>query len=1021
MSVLARFCACFMGQLMTPRKMMCLLLALIAFAAASPQAHAQEPLALYRADGSAEDASGNANHGAPLGDPAYAPGLSGQAFEFDGRGQSVKTGIDTHPANSPSMTWSAWILPRKIGAKRQILSSDNGDYKRSLLLLENRFAVFTGGSLWETSEIAEPGVWQHVAVVFDGTEVRFYKNGNENHFANNVTSSAPVAPLCIGRNPAFGEHFGGLTDEVGIYDRALSADEIAAIYEKLRAKAEAAPAEDISNSLDPENGCPPTENVAETRIAAKEQGAPTAPQPPPIRAATALAATTKPEQQPPHTTPPQPSTIAMRAVTEKWAEPQTFADKPDAWKIEGHRNAGKKERSSDYLGSATLLLFLDGGGVLSPILPAAGRLQSEGLKVVVLTPGRPAKPERGKKEASLEAGLRALVPAIPEGAEILADPYGSVRYGLGLFGAPAVLFDKKGRIVWKTRIGLRETLDNPEEFELVARLALEDQIKQAPKPIRSLSGKPEKEVFGFENGWEGWEISGNAWNPPGETTQGPSGERHLPGLVAGFLGRGWISSFAGDCSRGTGVATSPEFVLDAPYLHFLAGGGDIAQNAGVALEVDGKFVRSFTPAETTYELGPACWDVSGYAGKKARIVVYDAGDKEQRDGIMADAFTLSASPETPKTFAGRHDPNDPTHIARVARDYPETWRRLLAGDFYQKPTGQTVFEIERVADVKARPNTGRNLAFTHIAISEKTPIQEASDQKVAIEVDGVAGSSKNLELKDTVYAKEVLAAENNRVPRKSLQVRISARVAIAGRELRMGKNPDYRPPSTKEIAANAGLPVTPEALALFKKEKILRTPQETDRAYILRVWRYMQRYYTNWAEWGGWPTPKEMRANATIPFGGLDEKEWEKFRDQTSGLEILAPVWGEWLATKSISCPAAGLFAILSQLAKIPTQAGQGFWANKEIGGKSVPHVRALVFLEGAGWLLLDDDKYVTSPYGQFSEGTRTGDNYFQYVDEKVSYPSNANLEFLDPFVTWKTKTVAETTGYGDKNGKTTP
>ncbi len=264
--------------------MLLLLLTLTALAAAAPQARCQTthapqggPTALWRADGNADDSSGNGNHGTPLGQARYTPGLSGEAFDLNGRDESVKTTVDTHPENRPSMTWSAWILPRKIGAKRQILSSDNGDYKRSLLLLEDRFAVFTGGNLWETSETAEPGVWQHVAIVFDGTELRFYKNGNESYYGNNVPTGETVAPLCIGRNPAFGEHFGGLIDEVEIYDRALSANEITAIYEKLRAKAEAAPAEDTSNSHDLENGCSPSENVALIHIAAKDPGQPTVP------------------------------------------------------------------------------------------------------------------------------------------------------------------------------------------------------------------------------------------------------------------------------------------------------------------------------------------------------------------------------------------------------------------------------------------------------------------------------------------------------------------------------------------------------------------------------------------------------------------------------------------------------------------------------------------------------------------------------------------------------------------------
>lgn len=701
----------------------------------------------WKAENTSEDSTGAIHE--TKGSVSYAQGVSGQAFELDGKSQSIQTNLDTNPEIHPSMTWSAWVLPRKIVGRRQILSSDNGGYKRSLLLENNRFAVFTGGTFWETPETVDPGVWQHIAIVFEPGEIRFYKNGLESVHQIPPALPDPVTPLTIGRNPAFGEHFAGLIDEIEIHNRALTAEEIVEQYETLRGAAEAIPMENLDDLYDDEAGtlganaplniekASPEEieewHRQEKENAAKEEA---------FRSQEAAMAEAYQNAR----------LIALEALSTKWDLPQTFSEKPDAWKIEGHGNRGKKDRSSDYLGKVTLLLFLDGEDVQSAILREADSLQSvhpENFKIVVLTPARPKTPERGQKEASVEEGLRALLPQIPENATILSDPYGSVRYQLNLFSTPAVLFDKKGRIIWKTRIGQRETPDDTEEFYKAAKLAIEDKILEE-NPSRKINpfapfNPQETELFGFENGWESWILEGDAWNPPDETIQGPSSERHIPGLVAGFLGRHWLSSFSGKFSEGIGTATSPEFEITAPYLHFLAGGGDIPQNAGLALEVEGKYVRNFSPSESTYELKPTTWDLTAFVGKKARIIAYDNSSKEMRDGIMADAFTLSDSPETPIAFADRHDPNNPEHVERVAVDFPDTWKQLQAGNFYQEFTPTWTFEIEK--NVQATPRGGPPYRFEHVALSEKIPIQEASNQKLEILADGTTGTSKNIPLK----------------------------------------------------------------------------------------------------------------------------------------------------------------------------------------------------------------------------------------------------------------------------------
>lgn len=75
------------------------------------------------------------------------------------------------------------------------------------------------------------GILYHVAVVYNGTDVRFYVNGELSGTPGAWTSpiTSTTHPLCIGRRNA-GTYYDGMVDEVCILKAALSAAEIKAIY-----------------------------------------------------------------------------------------------------------------------------------------------------------------------------------------------------------------------------------------------------------------------------------------------------------------------------------------------------------------------------------------------------------------------------------------------------------------------------------------------------------------------------------------------------------------------------------------------------------------------------------------------------------------------------------------------------------------------------------------------------------------------------------------------------------------------
>jgi hypothetical protein len=70
-------------------------------------------------------------------------------------------------------------------------------------------------------------VWTHLAATYDGTTLRLFVNGTLVG-SRAVTGSlvASDGPLRIGGNAVWGEYFEGLIDDVRVYNRALTADEI---------------------------------------------------------------------------------------------------------------------------------------------------------------------------------------------------------------------------------------------------------------------------------------------------------------------------------------------------------------------------------------------------------------------------------------------------------------------------------------------------------------------------------------------------------------------------------------------------------------------------------------------------------------------------------------------------------------------------------------------------------------------------------------------------------------------------
>ena len=207
----------------------------------SKQSHLPPGLvALWSGEGNADDGAGG-NNGELTGDATYDKGKVGQAFAFDGtRGTSVNVGNPVQ-LQLQDFTITTWI-------KRDNTQSVSADFPNAVLfgyglggyalylnpsgsLILSKYNV-RGGETKSRAAIKDTN-WHHLAVTKSGTTVIFYVDGvaypaaNAKYDAEFVfTTEAAIG--ASGKNSVL--NFWGLMDEVGIYNRALSASEIRAIY-----------------------------------------------------------------------------------------------------------------------------------------------------------------------------------------------------------------------------------------------------------------------------------------------------------------------------------------------------------------------------------------------------------------------------------------------------------------------------------------------------------------------------------------------------------------------------------------------------------------------------------------------------------------------------------------------------------------------------------------------------------------------------------------------------------------------
>lgn len=168
---------------------------------------------------------------------SWAPGVRGSALKFNGEGQYAQTDgpvVDT----TGDYTVSAWASLDTLPGNYATVVSQDGRRQENPFYLQygqGAFAFSTPGAHRARLEMTpELGRWYHVVGVRSGDEIKLYVDGKLAATAAAGTADVSTGALSVGRAKWSGgntDFWNGSVDQVAVYDRALSADEVSALHD----------------------------------------------------------------------------------------------------------------------------------------------------------------------------------------------------------------------------------------------------------------------------------------------------------------------------------------------------------------------------------------------------------------------------------------------------------------------------------------------------------------------------------------------------------------------------------------------------------------------------------------------------------------------------------------------------------------------------------------------------------------------------------------------------------------------
>ena len=196
-------------------------------------------------DGNANDLIGG-NNGTLRNGATFATGFvtsgNGQAFSFDGVDDFVTGSTTGFPSGTSARTVDLWAKvtgistqaagalfiygDAQLGKNFGLWEDHGGGSPNSFISFVSRsddFRPFVG-------EVLNDGEWHHIAMTYDGTDIAAYVDA-ELTWTHTKSLDTHLGAFRIGRSLWNSNSFNGLIDEVELFNRALSPEEIQRIFD----------------------------------------------------------------------------------------------------------------------------------------------------------------------------------------------------------------------------------------------------------------------------------------------------------------------------------------------------------------------------------------------------------------------------------------------------------------------------------------------------------------------------------------------------------------------------------------------------------------------------------------------------------------------------------------------------------------------------------------------------------------------------------------------------------------------
>jgi hypothetical protein len=183
-------------------------------------------MAFYKFENNLIDLSSNNYTATATGSPSFVEGVIGYGISFK-NGDRINTPFTL---NSSPISVSFWAFLKEPTTRSDFIQSDNGGFDFGIYLQSDIIRIGNASTALNTNYSPPLNNWFHLAVTLSATETKLYIN-------NSLVFSGAGGNSGIGANYTIGNHITntalfikGNMDEVGIWNRALTKEEVEYLF-----------------------------------------------------------------------------------------------------------------------------------------------------------------------------------------------------------------------------------------------------------------------------------------------------------------------------------------------------------------------------------------------------------------------------------------------------------------------------------------------------------------------------------------------------------------------------------------------------------------------------------------------------------------------------------------------------------------------------------------------------------------------------------------------------------------------